>query len=112
MKEPKISVKEFAVSQYPRPANKLEKTRLGWSKGEYMGYSIRTERYRYTVWLKDFFRSSKPFTKDLIVARELYDYEKDPNETMNVAEDKEYSAVSTDMHGKMMGFLKSQVKKN
>ena len=110
MKDPEKSVKEFSVSQYPRPANKMEDARLGWSKGEYMGYSIRTRQYRYTVWLKDYFRSNKPFSKDLIVATEMYDYKKDPDETMNVVNEKGYELVSKDMYNNMVDFFKSQVK--
>jgi iduronate 2-sulfatase len=112
MKDPEKAVKEFAVSQYPRPANQIENARLGWSKGEYMGYSIRTEQYRYTIWAKDFFRSTKPFSKDMIVATEMYDYKNDPNETVNVVDEKNYSAVSKEMHAKMLKYLASQVKKN
>ncbi|HWS01757.1 MAG TPA: sulfatase-like hydrolase/transferase, partial [Prolixibacteraceae bacterium] len=112
MKNPKSSVKEFSVSQYPRPSNKLENARLGWSDGEYMGYSIRTEKYRYTIWLKDGYRSYKPFSKDLVVAGELYDYGKDPNETVNVVEDKEYASVAKEMDKKMVSFLTSQQKNN
>jgi len=110
MKDPNKSVKEFAVSQYPRPANKLENARLGWSKGEFMGYSIRTGQYRYTIWLKDYYRSSKPFSRDLIVASELYDYKNDPNETLNVAGEKEYSSVMKDMNKKIVNFLNLQAK--
>jgi arylsulfatase A-like enzyme len=112
MRDPKVSVKEFSVSQYPRPANNLENARLGWSDGEFMGYSIRTGKYRYTIWLKDTFRSYKPYNKDLVVASELYDYEKDPNETVNVVDDKVYASVAKDMNDKMLRFLSSQVKEN
>jgi iduronate 2-sulfatase len=112
MKNPKASVKEFSVSQYPRPANKLENARLGWSDGEFMGYSIRTTKYRYTIWLKDSYRSYKPYSKDLVVATELYDYNKDPNETVNVVDQKEYAAVSKEMNEKMISFLASQLKNN
>ena len=108
MKDPKASVKDFAVSQYPRTRNKLDTERLGWSDGQFMGYSIRTTQYRYTVWLKNNFRSNQPFSKDYVVASELYDYEKDPDETVNVVDEKEYAAISKDMHSKMLGFLKSQ----
>jgi iduronate 2-sulfatase len=38
-----------------------------------MGYSIRTERYRYTVW------------QDGYAGEELYDYESDPRELNNLA---------------------------
>jgi iduronate 2-sulfatase len=111
MKNPAISVKEFSVSQYPRTRDKLDTERLGWSDGQFMGYSIRTQRYRYTIWLKDSYRSYKPFSKNLVVASELYDYEKDPNETVNVAAEKEYASVSKDLNEKMERFLASQVKK-
>jgi hypothetical protein len=111
MKDPKKTVKAFAISQYPRPGNKLENARLGWSKGEYMGYSLRTERYRYTIWLKDYFRSNKPFNEDLIVATELYDYLKDPNETENMEGKNEYKLIRNDLHNEMVGFLKQQENK-
>jgi hypothetical protein len=75
-----------------------------------MGYSIRTGQYRYTIWMKDSFRSNHAYSKDLVVARELYDYKKDPNETVNVVDDKEYALVTNDMNDKMLGFLASQVK--
>jgi hypothetical protein len=73
-----------------------------------MGYSIRTEKYRYTIWLKDGYRSYKPFRKDLVVASELYDYGKDPNETVNVVGEREYASVAKEMNEKMEGFLKSK----
>lgn len=112
MKNPNTTVKEYSVSQYPRPSNKLENSRLGWSDGEYMGYSIRTSKYRYTLWLKDSYRSYKAYRKDLVVARELYDYDKDPNETVNVVDEKEYAAASKEMNEKMVSFLASQLKNN
>jgi iduronate 2-sulfatase len=52
---------------------------------EYNGYSVRTDRYRYTEW-------SNWETKDL-VARELYDHETDPAENKNVAEIPDNAAI-------------------
>ena len=49
-----------------------------------MGYSIRTKRFRYTEWISDNFRSNMLYDKKLVVAREMYDYEKDPLETENI----------------------------
>ena len=112
MKNPQTKVKDFSVSQYPRSFNKLDTERLGWSDGQFMGYSIRTEKYRYTIWLKDSYRSYKPYSKDLVVASELYDYEKDPDETINVVGEREYAAISKELNGKMKDFLYSQLKKN
>ncbi len=44
---------------------------------EYMGYSIRTERYRYVAWMN--WRTKE------YVAHELYDHQTDPQENINVA---------------------------
>lgn len=108
MKNPKSKVKEYSVSQFPRSSNAMETERLGYSLGEFMGYSIRTERYRYTVWVKNNFRSTQPFSNDLIIATEMYDYEKDPNETVNVAEEKKYISASKELKNTMIHFLKTQ----
>ncbi len=110
MKNPVASVKDYSVSQYPGSAATSENERLGYGRTNVMGYSIRTEQYRYTIWMKDSFRSNQPFNKELVVGTELYDYEKDPLETVNVANDKKYTAVSKTMNNKMMAFLKSQEK--
>ena len=107
MKNPKASVKDFSMSQYPRTLDKLDTERLGWSDGQYMGYSLRAGQYRYTIWMKDSFRSYKPFNKNLIVATELYDYDKDPNETVSVANDPKYTEILKGLHKQMIGFLDS-----
>lgn len=57
--------KQAAFSQYPR-GQKL------------MGYSMRTDRYRFTVWLDRRDRSR-------IEAVELYDHHTDPQENINIA---------------------------
>ncbi|MEI6275099.1 MAG: sulfatase [Prolixibacteraceae bacterium] len=111
MKNPKMSVKDYSVSQYPRTRDKLDTERLGWSDGQFMGYSIRTGQFRYTIWLKDSYRSYKPFSKELVVASELYDYKKDPNETVNVVNETNYDAVVRDLNSKMVAFLNSQMRK-
>ena len=43
-----------------------------------MGYSFRTQRYRYTEWINK---------RGKVVATELYDYDTDPLETKNLADD-------------------------
>jgi hypothetical protein len=40
----------------------------------------------------------------------LYDYDKDPNETINVSEDAAYQSVAKDLKAKILDFFKSQVK--
>jgi iduronate 2-sulfatase len=42
-----------------------------------MGYSLRNDRYRYTEWLD---REAR------VLARELYDHQDDPAETVNIAD--------------------------
>ena len=108
MKEAETKVKEFAVSQYPRSRNKLDDGRLGWSDGKFMGYSIRTEKYRYTIWMKNGYRSGQTFKDELVIASELYDYTNDPNETINIVNDSHYKNISKNMHEKMLQFFESQ----
>lgn len=108
MKNPETLVKEYSVSQYPRPGKGIEASRLGWSDGQCMGYSLRTPRYRYTLWLGDGFRSYKPFSEELVVATEMYDYQKDLLETRNVADDPAYTAESRKLKAEMVSFLKAQ----
>lgn len=106
MKNPKKKVKNFAVSQYPRSVKTQDINRLGYSKGEYMGYSIRTERYRYTIWMKDRYRSTQPYNSELLIASELYDYKKDPDEKVNVLNEREYRKISKQMHKYMTEYLR------
>ena len=110
MKNPAGSVKDYSVSQYPRSNATAENERLGYADANAMGYSIRTKQYRYTIWMNNGFRSTQKFNKDLIIGVELYDYKKDPLETINVAKEKNYAAITKMMNAKMMAFLQSQVK--
>ena len=104
------SVKDFSISQYPRSGNGSETERQGYASSKVMGYSLRDTRYRYTIWLTNDFRSDKPFSADLVVGAELYDYDKDPNDTVNVVDAKEYKSVAKDLKSKMLKFLATQVK--
>lgn len=92
MRNPAATVKEYAVSQYPR--------------GKKMGYSIRTERHRLTWWMADGFLSTSPFTPDAVVARELYDYENDPLETLNVIDDRRFRETTEELEAKMVAFFR------
>ncbi|MDP2482599.1 MAG: sulfatase-like hydrolase/transferase, partial [Candidatus Palauibacterales bacterium] len=49
---------------------------------EYMGYAVRTDRYRYVTWVK---RATGE-----VAARELYDHRIDPDEDVNLAGSPEY----------------------
>jgi arylsulfatase A-like enzyme len=102
-------VKDFSMSQYHRTLTSDEAKKLGYKSRKLWGYSMRTKQYRYVMWMNDF-TSAQPFSPSKIYATELYDLEKDPLETVNVANEKKYAAITKQMNTKMMAFLKSQVK--
>lgn len=110
MKDKKAKVQEYSISQYPRGVKKEEMERLGYESKKLMGYSLRTDKYRFTIWMNDF-TSKAPFDAKKVYAKEMYDYVKDPLEKVNVADSKEYASVYKDMYGKMLEFFASQVNK-
>jgi arylsulfatase A-like enzyme len=55
----------------------------------YMGYSVRTDRYRYTAWMN--------WTSKAFVAWELYDHTSDPDENVNVVDAPEYARTRTEL---------------
>ncbi len=75
LQNPAAPGKTAAFSQFERP-------------GKVTGYSIRTERWRYTQWLKP---------DGERVAEELYDHEADPAETRNAAADPAHAEVIQDL---------------
>lgn len=98
LRNPETAVKKFAVSQYHRKLNN------NGEKSPLMGYSIRTERYRYTEWHKmNFKKGEKP---GKVVACELYDYNKDPMEKVNVADSPEYKEVLEKMKQYIQEYFK------
>lgn len=76
IKQPNKPVKKAAFSQYPREG--------------YMGYSIRTDQYRYTEW--PVFHRKPVFKPDWnnLAGVELYDHTNDPEENINRADDAAY----------------------
>ncbi|MCB1228417.1 MAG: sulfatase, partial [Verrucomicrobiales bacterium] len=68
-------VKEAAFSQFLRPEK----------NGTFMGYAMRTERYRYIEWLEQ--------ETQKIAAQELYDHETDPGENSNLATDPQNASL-------------------
>ncbi len=75
LSKPDTSVREFAISQYPR--------------GTTMGYSLRNERYRYTEWF-----NSK--TKK-VVAKELYDHQTSSVAHQNLAADSKHADIIAEL---------------
>lgn len=106
----KAVVKDFSMSQYPRKLKKEDIASLGYKNGKLMGYAMRTEKYRYVLWMNNF-TTEESFSPKNVYAIELYDYEKDPLEKVNVAADKKYTAIAKDLNSKVVEFFASQVKK-
>lgn len=94
LRNPKAVVHQFAVSQYPRPDG-------------IMGYTIRTDKYRLTLWFKDY-KSYQPYDPGKIVAREFYDYERDPRETVSEIDNPAYKKQIDDLSGKLQTHLTQQ----
>lgn len=94
-KKSEADIKPYAASQYPRVGK--------------MGYSLRDGRYRYTVWLD---RKDKKTDTAKILAEELYDYEKDPNETVNVAVKSEYAGALKHMRGYWEEYKRERIFRN
>ena len=109
MRNKKATIKEFSVSQYPRKLKKEEAAKMGYTETKLMGYAIRNERYRFVIWMNDF-TSKDAFQSKKVYATELYDYQKDPNETVNVVNDALYKTVAKEMHQKMIDFFTAQEK--
>ena len=107
MKNNKASVKAFSVSQYPRKLKKEEMKKLGYADGKLMGYSLRTDKYRYTIWMNDF-TSKDSCSEKKVYAKDLYDYVQDPLEKVNAVDDKKYAAISKELYNKMIVFFKTQ----
>lgn len=103
----KTKGKEYAISQYPRKLKKAEMAKLGYTDAKMMGYSLRTDQYRYTIWMNDF-TSKQAFNESQVYASEMYDYVKDPLEKVNVVNDKNYTSISAKLKSKMIAFFKSQ----
>ena len=92
LKHPETEFKKFAMSQFPRAGNK-------------MGYSLRTKRFRYTQWLP--WNKNTGIKSYTPIAVELYDYEKDPQEKVNLANNIEYKSEVKKLAGMMREYFQN-----
>lgn len=84
VKNPKLdSWKTRAFSQYPRPTMEDRK---------FMGYTMRTARYRYTEWV-DFLGTPPRPQWNKLEGVELYDHDIDPEENKNRANNPSYKLI-------------------
>lgn len=72
-----------------------------YARGNRMGYSLRTEHYRYTEWHDNNYRSYEAYKEYNIMGREFYDYLKDPLETKNLVDNPEYATRVKDLRKKL-----------
>ena len=79
--DPNESVREAALTQHPRPAYYDREADHAPTS---MGYSVRTDRFRYTQW--------RDWRTGMVVASELYDHESDPDETRNAVDEPSRAA--------------------
>jgi iduronate 2-sulfatase len=77
-----------ALTQFPRPPYFRQRPH-SMERPDVMGYSIRTSRYRYTEW--------RDFDSREIVARELYDHDNDPIESINLGDDPRFRSQVSDL---------------
>jgi iduronate 2-sulfatase len=99
IKNNNTAIKEFAISQYPRGQGK-----------DVMGYSLRTERFRYTEWVGSAFTTAQPFDQKLVTATELYDLKNDPDETKNMANSAEMKQQVKQLSEKLHEYFNQQHK--
>lgn len=84
IKNPNSTWKNASFSQYPRRLPRSERA---------MGYTIRTDKFRYTEWARfEYYPVYKPDWNTLFGV-ELYDHSKDPEENHNVAFEPPYAQV-------------------
>ncbi|XP_050592811.1 iduronate 2-sulfatase isoform X3 [Bombus affinis] len=96
LKDEPILWKKAAFAQYPRPSIEpsihpnSDEPRLKEIKA--MGYTLRTNKYRYIAWLSFNPETMSPNWNN-IIAEELYDYSYDKGENQNVAFLEEYAKL-------------------
>lgn len=92
---PHIPIKSASFSQYPRSIVKDN------MEVETMGYTMRTDRYRYTEWPQ--FKYAHEYKPDwnLLEGVELYDHKIDPEENVNRAFNEEYAKIRKELSKKL-----------
>jgi iduronate 2-sulfatase len=89
LKAPEAKVNKVAISQYPRGKS------LGYDrKSELMGYSIRTDKFRFTRW-------QKYEAPEEVVAIELYDHSTGFIAKENLAEQERYAKKVKELNSLM-----------
>lgn len=89
--DPSLKLKQYSVSQYPRHnAN---------------GYTLRAGRYRVTYWMDKEYLTQMAFNQKRVKAIEIYDYETDPLEKINLVKRKGNEGLVKEMATLIEGFF-------
>jgi len=96
LEDASASVQDAVFQVYPRRAG----------GGEILGRAVRTARFRFVEW--------RAWKNGAVVARELYDYQTDPEETRNLAELPQHAALVTELSKRIaaQGASRPPVKKD
>ena len=97
MRNPNGKWKTAAFSQYPRHHARI------------MGYSIRTDRYRYTEWVR--FLGKPVYKPDWTTEYgvELYDHQTDPQENVNLINDHRYAATRRQLSHRLRAGWRAEI---
>jgi len=89
LNDPDLPWKEAAFSQIARPGMCCSPDEII----EAMGYVIRTDRYRYVEWIQ--------CEGNKLLGKELYDYDSNPLEKVNIVDDPEKKSIVQDLAKKL-----------
>lgn len=116
--DPRTSVKDAAFSQFAKTGTNLEgdfdpfnvNPKYSRNQTSVMGYSVRTDSWRYTAWFG--FDDDRLVPNSTILGRELYGHRGDtglwldfPGETRNLADDQGYSTIAKALHERITEYI-------
>lgn len=114
--QPETQVKQIAFSQYPRkvqhPSRMYFKNSILWrdrSTFTHMGYSVRTDAWRYTEWLPWNGTTLKPVW-DEVFARELYDHRNETHYPTNFDAGEEENVAGKHGYAEIVASLSKMVR--
>ena len=109
--DPSTTIKNAAFSQFAKVNTTSVFNKFKRNQTALMGYSIRTEVWRYTCWFKFDDIRLVPLV-DNILGRELYEHEHDtglwleyPGENVNLVEEPKFEGVVDNLHSQVLDYI-------